>query len=485
MANIIDNFIGYINPAAGLKRIQNRTAMNLVKRGYESARRDRRTKGWNAREDYNSGKTISEVRTSRARSRDLFKNNPYAFKAHTSISNNTIGTGILPAIQDKTTKKVWKEWAEDTAVDFDGHFDFYGLQHLCMKTMSVHGEVLILRIKTKFQAGRVPLELKAIAPVYLDTSRDVDNDGKGGYIIGGVQFGSSGKITGYWIFDRNPSDHYSESKLWKAEDVIHLFQIDEPGQIRGVPFGNPSIMSLRDYDDYADAQLMRQKIAACFSVFVSDSEGFADPAAGPTSTDDRLEHVEPGMIEYLEPGKQVTFAAPPPAEGYSDYSKNVLTGISSGFGTTYEAMTGDLSNVNFSSGRMGWLEYQRMIETWQWFIVIPKLCKRVWKWFIEAAVVAGELTPNATKNVEWTAPRRAMIDPVKETKGLVAQVRAGFMSWQEAVRSLGYTPEEILEEMKASAKLFDDAGLKPESDPRFDSNGRTEDNLPENDPDSN
>jgi len=37
-------------------------------------------------------------------------------------------------------------------------------------------------------------------------------------------------------------------------------------------------------------------------------------------------------------------------------------------------MTGDLSNVNFSSGRMGDLEQGRNREAVQWFIVIPKLC---------------------------------------------------------------------------------------------------------------
>ena len=70
---------------------------------------------------------------------------------------------------------------------------------------------------------------------------------------------------------------------------------------------------------------------------------------------------------------------------------------------SYEAMTGDLSHVNYSSGRMGWLEYQRMIETWQNFILIPKLCAKVWLWFVEAGNLLGILPKDTPKTVEWTA----------------------------------------------------------------------------------
>ncbi|MBS1776026.1 MAG: phage portal protein [Bacteroidetes bacterium] len=461
--NFLDKTISFFSPAAALKRAQYRVAIDLVERKYEGARKDRRSKGWQVNE-YEENTTAAELVTLKSRSRDLYRNNPYAYRAHNSIAHNTTGTGILPAIANTKLKKVWQEWAENIMCDFDGNFDFYGLQNLCMKTMSIHGECLVLRVPVK-ATDRVPLELKVISTKYLDNSKDIERL-KGGYISGGIQYDANGKRTGYWLYPNDPTGAVAvESKFWKEKDVIHLLQIDEPGQSRGVPFGSASMMSLHDFDDYADAQLMRQKIAACFSVFVTKSDATDFDTA---DSEERLEKVEPGIIEHLEPGKSVTFASPPPAEGYAEYSRNVLTGIASGFGVSYESMTGDLSNVNFSSGRMGWLEYQRMIESWQWFILIPKLCKRVWLWFVEAAVIAGKLPKSAPLSVEWTAPRRQMIDPVKETNGLLAQVRAGFISWQEAVRSLGYTPEEILEEIKTSAKMFDEAGVKPECDPRFD-----------------
>ncbi|MNY58386.1 hypothetical protein D3C86_1947160 [compost metagenome] len=53
---------------------------------------------------------------------------------------------------------------------------------------------------------------------------------------------------------------------------------------------------------------------------------------------------------------------------------------------------------------------------------------------------------------------------------MVTLIRSGLMSWQDAVRQLGYTPEEILEELKKDKESFDLAGLLPECDPRYDAN---------------
>ncbi|MBW7838402.1 MAG: phage portal protein [Chitinophagaceae bacterium] len=467
--NFIDRIITFVNPAWGLSRIQNRLAAGTLMRhqSYEGARRDRRTKGWNVNE-YEEAALLTEIKTLKNRSRDLYRNNTYSHRAHNSIANNTTGTGIVPAIKDNRLKKAWKDWASETSVDFDENLNFYGIQNLCMRTMSMHGEVLILRIKTnKSKAQEIPLELKVISTKFLDSGKDTSLS-KNGYISGGIEFDQNGKKKGYWIFPVDPSVDHSISKFWSKEDVIHLFFQDEPGQIHGVPFGSSAIISLRDFDDYSDAQLMRQKIAACFSVFITKTDGEMMGGLEPSDGDQHLERVEPGIIEHLEPGKSVTFASPPPAEGYGEYSRNILTGVASGYGMSYEAMTGDLSNVNYSSGRMGYLEYQRSIEAWQHFILIPKLCRGVWRWFVNAGIIAGVISKDADLNIEWTAPGRKMIDPVKEVNGLREQVRAGFMSWQEAVRSLGYSPDEILEELKTAAAEFDKAGIQPKCDPRFD-----------------
>jgi capsid protein len=134
-----------------------------------------------------------------------------------------------------------------------------------------------------------------------------------------------------------------------------------------------------------------------------------------------------------------------------------LRAIASSYGVTYEVLTGDLSNVNFSSGRMGWIEMQRQISDWQENVLIPA-CDKMWKWFCDGANLKGEISENYIP-VSWTPPRREMIDPVKEIKGMSEEVRNGFTSWSDAVTSRGWDANELINELAREAKLFDDFKL--------------------------
>jgi lambda family phage portal protein len=278
----------------------------------------------------------------------------------------------------------------------------------------------------------------------------------------GVEYDKSGKRVAYWLYDSHPGEYgFRESRRVDALNVIHLYEVLRPGQVRGIPFGVSAMMRLKDFDDYEDAELVRQKIAACFAAFVVD----ADPSSSVGSGDnDMIERLEPGIIEHLPPGKQIEFASPPTTGNYDNYSRKILQAIASGYGITYESLTGDLSNVNFSSGRMGWLEMQRQIESWQWDMMVPMMCQPVWSWFTDAAAIMGLSTGDLS--VEWTAPRREMIDPVKETNAIVTQIRAGIRSWPEAIREQGYEPDQVLTEIAEFNTKVDSKGIILDTDPR-------------------
>ena len=105
----------------------------------------------------------------------------------------------------------------------------------------------------------------------------------------------------------------------------------------------------------------------------------------------RIETFEPGMIEYLEPGRDVKFASPSASGGYAEYMRMQLHAIAAGVGLTYELLTGDLSQVNYSSIRAGLIEFRRRMEALQWQLLVPGLCQPVWRRFVLAAQAAGKL----------------------------------------------------------------------------------------------
>jgi len=466
--NIIDQFIGFFSPAIAVKReLARATLEHLRTRRYEAAEYSRRTANWRATSSSPTTTAAQSLTTLRNRSRDLGRNNAYGKRAVQAIVNNTIGTGIRLTVEstsETATKKLraaWKKWAESTACDYDGRLDLYGIQRLAMRTIVEGGECLIVK-RTVKQAGQPPVQLQLLEGDYIDSSKHSNGDILANeYDFYGVRFDRNGKRLGYWLYEKHPDDfgNYS-STFYSVSDVIHGYELLRPGQARGVPFGVSAFVRLRDFDNYEDAQLLRQKIAACFSVFIRT------PTTGLINSEvEKYERVEPAMIQYLNPGEEVSFGNPPPIEGYEAYTRQMLRGISAGYGVPYEALTWDLSNVNFSSGRMGWLEFHRNIVTWQADIMIPMLTA-IWAWFSDGLLLSNN-APNPTNaTTDWTTPKREMIDPVKETEGLISKIRAGLMSWQEAVRSLGYDPDSVAEELESDYKKFDKLGLKLECDLR-------------------
>lgn len=476
--SFIDKAIMTISPEWALKREAARakiTALNAAVdsiRSYDAASRGRRTEGWRTGPGSHNAEVWGALNLIRDRSRDLARNNPWAVKAVSVIVNNTVGMGIqatpvgASARAAKKYKEMWKAWAGKTDCDIEGRKTAYGIMRLGVKTMCESGEVLIIR-RRRATPDRIPYQIQVLEPDFLDHTKNLPPDADGVFTFMGVEMDNNGKRLNYWIYDRHPGDVFRTGAISRripADDVIHLFEELRPGQVRGVPAGVSAMIRLKDLDDYEAAQLVRQKLAACFSVFVVDVNG----TVGKRNAHPPIDKLEPGMIEILDSGYDVRFATPPGAEGYGDYVKHVIRAIAAGFEVTYESIAGDLSDVNFSSGRMGWLEQHRRFSMLQQHTLIPVMCDRMWNWFLEGAAIISP-TVRYTE-VRWTPPRREMIDPVNEVKGLSEEVRNGFASWEDVARRLGQDPDILMEQLVENNKLFEANGLMLACDPRYDTN---------------
>lgn len=488
--NLIDAAIAFVSPQRGLARTSARLKNEILKdslRKYDGASGGRRTDDWVAHSTSANTETKAALEKLRNRSRDMVRNNTYAKTAIDVICTNVVGSGIRATIQgeDKNTNdstmQHWNGWADSTYCDFDGKLNFYGLQELVMRSIAESGECIILR-KLNNEKKRISLQVQVLEADYLypynetlDTKDLFPKKGKGNVIIQGVEFNPQGKRIAYWLFNQHPGDYQGTSLKpvrVDAKNVLHCYQIIRPGQVRGIPFGASALMQLKDLQDFQDAELTKQKIASCLTVFITEPEGDVvasspqELEANKKKKEKRLERIEPGIIEHLSPGKEVHFATPPTNTGYPEYTKRILQSIATGFGITYEALTSDLSMVNFSSGRMGWLEFYRRIQSWQLNTLIPGFCEGVWEWFMQAGELGGQVKKQAT--AEWTPARREMIDPVKEVKGIKMAIRAGLLTWQEAVRQQGYDPKTQLTQIVKDFKDFDSNKVILDIDARQD-----------------
>jgi lambda family phage portal protein len=319
--NWLDRTIGYIAPAAALRRARQRAAIAVLARSYEGARVGRRTEGWVVTGTSANAEIGTALSRLRDRSRDLVRKNPYAAKAVSAVVSNPVGTGILPrarsgdAAINEATDKLWARFAE--TCDADGLTDFSGLQALIVRAMAESGECLVRIRERRIEDGLpVPLQLQVLEPDHLDAGKTGDLAG-GGFVVQGVEFDPLGRRRAYWMFPVHPGEvaMFRRAALTSqpapASSVLHLFDRLRPGQVRGAPWFAPVILKLRDLDEYDDAELVRKKIEACFAAFVIGADDEETLGSAATDADGRrVESFEPGMIEYLAPGKDVKFATP-------------------------------------------------------------------------------------------------------------------------------------------------------------------------------
>lgn len=458
---ILDRVVGHFAPAAGLRRIAARASLDRAmeaSRGFDGAsRRGGRGAGRQPGSGSANAELVPALATLRNRSRELVRNNGYMKHGLNVLVHNAIGTaGIVPKFKSKKARKLWKQFCREC--DAAGLLNLAGIQAQMARAMWESGEVLLrFRYRRPTDGLAVPLQLQVLEADHLDTSKMGPVDG--GFCVAGVQFDLIGRRTGYWLFDQHPGEVATVPKNWvsrfvPAGDVIHLFRaIDRPGQVRGLPHFAVSILRTRDLHEYQEAELVRKKIEACFAAFVKiEGDGFAGGVGaggikqqGPGP---RLEGIQPGSINYLRTGEEVQFSSPAASEGYEEHIRAELRAIAAGADLTYEQLTGDYSQVNFTSGRMGKIEFKAMVEQFQWLIFIPMVMERIAARFCDIAAIAGEL-PAGTAPDEWTAPRIPLLDPLREAEGYAVMVENKFMSRHEVVRELGYDPPSVDEEIEA------------------------------------
>jgi lambda family phage portal protein len=474
-ANLIDRAIGFVAPRAALRRMHARAAYDAA-RSYSGAALGRHTDGWKAPATSADAEVASAGSRLRDRHRDLVRNNPHAAKAVSSWVTSIIGDGIMPRTADKKVMDAFKRWSREC--DADGQLDFYGLQTLVVREMVEGGEVLIRRRRRRAADGlHVPLQLQVLEADHLDSTKHGALAG-GNVAVQGIEFNLIGQRQNYWMFADHPggfgigalSKRLASSPV-AAGEIVHLYE-KQRTQVRGVPWGAPIIRDVRDHGDYKFAEGIRKKLESSYvgAVLCDDAgeDGVTTSTGGATITDARgnpVEQFEPGLFAIIRGGKDIKFNAPAAVAGYAEYDKRALHAIAAGYRLPYELVSGDLSEVNYSSMRAGLLEFRRLVRAMQWQLVIPIFLQPIWDWFCAMAWLAGLIdSPNVP--VEWDTPRFEWVDPYKDGLADVLAIRGGVKTWYETVAERGRNPADVLAEIIAFNKLMDDNNIVLDIDPR-------------------
>lgn len=440
---------------------------------YDAAATGRQTSGWQAGQTSANAEIGAAANVLRARARDLARNNPIAIKIMSELTTGLIGTGLQPRPNtgdpklDERAVELWKRWSKQADVMHD--LTIEGLQVQGARAMFESGEVFLRRRWRRASDGlAVPLQVQILeadyCPQWLYESLD-----NGGRVIQGIELDALTRRVAYRLLPYHPGDAYSPIGIGgapgriPADDVAHLFAatVGRPGQVRGVPWLSGVADDIRDLDDYGTAERMRKKIEACLAAFViGNDEGDEDGIAELTDslTGDKVEQFEPGMIAIARGAKEIKMNTPQGVGGFGEFKSCEQHDIAAGALVPYEQATGDLSQVNYSSIRLGAIGFRAAMRQLRELVFVPLFCDPIWQWFVEAAITAGALPPGDYP-VRWSTPRTEDVDRAKEAQADVIELRSGLASLRDKLEARGLDYVAHLDALAAQAKDLADRGL--------------------------
>lgn len=456
---------------------------------YDAAGRGRRSVVWMPGNPGAVAALLFAGHELRVKSRDLVRRNAWAAAALEAFVANAVGTGIKPQSMAEDegfraeVQSLFRDWTEEA--DAAGLTDFYGLQALACRAMLEGGECLVrFRPRRVGDGLTVPLQLQLLEPEHLPVTLNTQAP-NGNPIHAGIEFDSLGRRVAYHLYRSHPDDGAMapmsgvggiETVRVDASEVLHLFRVLRPGQIRGEPWLARALVKLNELDQYDDAELVRKKTAAMFAGFITRGD-IEDKLVGegePDETGVALAGLEPGTLQILEPGEDIKFSDPADVGGsYSEFLRVQFRAVAAAIGITYEQLTGDLTGVNYSSIRAGLLEFRRRCEMIQHSVLVHQLCRPIWQAWLRQAVLAGAIEapgfarrPRDYTACKWVPQGWQWVDPEKEFKALLLAIRAGLMSRSEAVSAFGYDAEDVDREIATDNARADSLGLVFDSDPR-------------------
>ena len=290
----------------------------------------------------------------------------------------------------------------------------------------------------------------------------------------GVEFDAFMKPVAYHlrIMDGSADMHGTASQRYErvdASEIIHLFIAEEIDQWRGVPWAYVALRDAKHLDQFDEAALVAANVGAAKMGFFQQKDPEAGPPMGGEDADgedgygsgggDFVTSAEPGTFDIIPDGYELKEYDPTyPNEVYDPFTRNVLRRLSTGLLVANHSLTGDLTQVNFSSIRAGTLDERDMWKTIQgWYAEIKAHIFE--RWLGLALIHDDELKSLPyTKFDKFNAPvffgrRWDWVDPKSDAAADREAVALGVRSRAQIIRESGRDPDEVWAELQAEADM--------------------------------
>lgn len=352
----------------------------------------------------------------------LYLNDPVVRSAVNLIASQIAGNGVRLNLAGHDLDARFNS----ERLDPSGLHSSTAIQRAAMRCWAMSGEILGVH---RVVDGRYAFQL--LDPEQLDRSKnEIHTDGT--TVVAGVERDPSGIVLAYWIMPHAPGDPFATntaSVRFDAADVVHVFELEFVGQVRGISPLVSVLPVLNQASIAVEARLKQLQVSALFAAFLSTPDG-SDPFDG-----DPNPSLEPGAIIRTRPGEEPHFPNLPQSPDFQAFIKVLYRQIAAAIGVTYEDLIGDLEGVNYSSFRGGALTARRKAEALRKVLLIEGLLDPVFGRWHAVEVLAGRAKGEASPS--WIEPSWPEIDRVKEAEADIALLNARLKSRREIVEARG------------------------------------------------
>lgn len=452
---------------------------------YAGARITRLNADWFTRWSSADSEIKTSLRLLRDRSRQLVRDNPYARQAKRTTQINVIGSGVKMQAQvmqlrgkkrddriNTLLETAWEQWCRKDSCDVAGKNSFYMMELLAAGALPESGEVLFRLHRQQFGRSKVPLALELLESDMLDENWQGSTQASGNQWRMGVEVNQWGRPVRYAFHKRHPGDFgfvnpredNGERVFIPADEIVHLFIPERPNQSRGVPWFASVMDDLHQLEGYEQAAVVRARSAASLMGFVTSPEG--EVQGDDVEFDQRVNEFEPGVFKYLAPGESITVPQlDAPDAQYEMFTRAKARRFASGFGCSFETISRDFSQTNYSSSRLSLLEdreHWRMVQQY----LIENFHQRVFEAWLDAAVLSGaislpdyELRPERYNQPRWQARGWSWVDPLKEVEAYKVAEEMGYLTKSQIIAQLGGDLEENFQQIAREKDLAQQLNL--------------------------
>ncbi len=457
----LDNIISFISPEWGAKREAWRQSLYEM-RSYDAGDYSRGNSNWrvtNQSAEYTDKYSRDNVR---ARARDLERNSDMMNSVIGAYKRNVIGGGYI--LQSKTgsdelndvIESAWRKWCKKQNCDVTGTQSFTQMMRMCMKRKKIDGGILIVKRYTS--DGFLPFKLQTFEVDELDSSQMTPQN-IGNKVVGGIELNEFNRPVGYWI-RQYPVDNLALTTpvYIEAKDVIFLYTKHRPSQIREMSDMSPTITRIRDANEFMVAVSVKERIAACLSVFIKKTIPTTGIGRGigvgqGSLHDYQGKSITPGMIKELNAGDEIQVVNPAgQATDAASYIKLQQRLVGAGQGISYEATSRDMSESNYSSTRQGIIEDEMTYAEEK--EMLTEVMDEIFETFVISLWLSGNIQikdfwKNKDKYLDhtWIIAPKKWIDPQKEANANRIALNTGQKTFKQIAAEQGKDWKEQIEEI--------------------------------------